>query len=111
VGDSLLMTRDRSMLLPLDHAKALLAFMQPEFGGYWVAAKDLKHFFYPRLLEQTGSGSLTWQSVARALRRINVKKRYKEFPQTAGEWRRVTRTEYYIPSVDERQAQRSSAAT
>ena len=81
VGDSLVITRDGSMLLPLNRAKALLAFMQPEFGGLWVATKDLERLFYPCLLERTGSVSLSWQSVARALGQI-TRKRYKELNLT-----------------------------
>lgn len=60
VGDSLVIARTTHlrMLLPIDHANALLAFLQPEFGGLWIAATDLERRFYPCLLEETDSRSL-----------------------------------------------------
>ena len=98
LGDSLVSVPAGSLVLPEEHAKALLAFVRQEVGsGLWVDREDLEHTFYPLLLERICNRGLSWQSVVRALGKI-TRKRHVELLPTADptKWR-VARWEYWIP--------------
>jgi hypothetical protein len=65
------------MFLPLDHAKASPRIHAAGIWWHLDSRKVPRTFFYPFFLERTDSGSLAWQSMARALGQI-TRKRYKE---------------------------------